>query len=347
MRPRLRPVLVVPVCIAALACAAIVSAQEPGDHPGDHLPPHVRQLTWFGERPDWRHDGKAFLFLNKVFGDVYEMEIESGRIRPLTDHFKHYGFTRALYLSNGDVLLSGPAQPFDQKDKDARQRARSTSFLSVLDKSLTKAPVPLGQHCDEGPAVSRTRLRIAWTHGLQDHISMGDIVYENGTPKLINAVGLLTVAGFPEGARPQRWIEAQNFVPPDDKALTITAYEMNGSANSECYRLDIETRTLTNLSRSPDFYEECEGAFPDGRFTLVERAEHHGNHWPLIDAWKLALDGSGRVERLTFFTDTPGYKAGEPVVSDDGRFMLFTLGKSGMEAGQGFGVFLFDLGQPR
>jgi hypothetical protein len=31
------------------------------------------------------------------------------------------------------------------------------------------------------------------------------------------------------------------------------------------------------------------------------------------------------------------------VVSDDGRHVVFTLGKSGMEAGQGFGLFLLDL----
>ena len=84
-------------------------------------------------------------------------------------------------------------------------------------------------------------------------------------------------------------------------------------------------------------------ASPDGKHTLVERAEHRGNHWPLIDAWKLSLDGSGKAERLTYFTDFKGYKAGEPVVSEDGKLMAFTLGKDGMEAGQGFGLFLMRL----
>jgi hypothetical protein len=137
--------------------------------------------------------------------------------------------------------------------------------------------------------------------------------------------------------------ERPDWRPPDDRALTVTGYEIGGTANSECFLLDLETRALTNLSRSPDHYEECEGIFPDGSATLVERAEHRGNHWPLIDAWRLALDGSGRVERLTHFTDYAGYKGGEPVVSDDGRWLAFTLGRSGMEAGQGFGLFLLDL----
>lgn len=312
-------------------------------HPADHLPPHIVQLTTWGERPDWRHDGKRLLFLSKVFGDVYEYDLASGRITPCTDHFTHYGFTRALYLSNGDILLSGPAETFDRRDKAARQGARSASYLAVLDRSLNKPPVPLGVHCDEGPAVSRHRLRIAWTHGKQDRISTGEIVYENGKPALKDVKLVLTRDDFPADSRPKRWIETQNFVPPDDTQITVTGYEINDTANSEAFVLDLTNGKLVNVSRSPDYYEEAEGIFPDGRFTLVERAEHKGNPWPLIDAWKLAVDGSGRAERLTFFTEFPGYKGGEPTVSDDGRFLAFTLGKRGMEAGQGFGLYLLDL----
>jgi len=73
-------------------------------HPADDLSPHIRRITWFGERPDWSHDGKRILFVSGAFGVVYEYELESGRIKPLSLHFKHYGFTRALYLANGDIL---------------------------------------------------------------------------------------------------------------------------------------------------------------------------------------------------------------------------------------------------
>lgn len=319
-----------------------LQAQQKQGSPADDLPKNIRQVSHFGERPDWSHDGKRILFLSKVFGDVYELELSTGMIRPCTDHFKHYGFTRALYLSNGDILLSGPTESFDRVDKDARQRARSSSYLSVLPKSFDKPPVSLGVHCDEGPAVSRRQLKIAWTHGLQDRISVGDIEYSNGVPKLINTQLVVTCQDFPNEMRPFRWIETQNFVPPNDEQLTVTAYEINNTANSEAFLLDLKTKSLKNLSQSPEAYEEVEGIFPDGKHTLVERADHRGNHWPLIDAWKLALDGSGNCERLTFFTDYKGFKGGEPTVSDDGRYIAFTLGKSGMEAGQGFGIFVLD-----
>ncbi len=316
-------------------------AQSPSASPTDSLPPHITRLTWFGERADWRHDGKRFVFLNRAYGDVYEYDFDTKRITPCTDHFKHFGFVRALYLSNGNLLLSGPKDNFDRTDKQDRQRARDASQLYVLDKSFTQPPVPLGVQCNEGPAVSRHRLRIAWTHGEQDHISVADLAEVDGKLQLQNARVVLRTSDFPESERPRKWIETQNFVPPNDSQLTITAYEIQGSENTETYLFDLENRRLTNLSRSSDRYEECEGIFPDGKFTLVESAERQ-HRWPLVDLYRLSLDGSGTKQRLTFFTEVRDWKAAEGTISDDGRFMLFQDGRGGMEAGQGFSIYLYD-----
>jgi hypothetical protein len=59
--------------------------------------------------------------------------------------------------------------------------------------------------------------------------------------------------------------------------------------------------------------------------------------------WKLALDGSGRYERLTYFSDVAGYKASNPVVSDDGTRIAFQMAKAGEAAGVGHGIFVYDL----
>src|SRR5437773_8700354 len=84
---------------AAVAVPAAERNDSPtaGVSPAEHLPPHIRRLTWFGERADWSHDGKRILFVEKTFGDVYEVELETGIIRPMTHHYRHYGYTRALY----------------------------------------------------------------------------------------------------------------------------------------------------------------------------------------------------------------------------------------------------------
>src|SRR5438105_8189598 len=77
----------------------------------------------------------------------------------MTHHYRHYGYTRALYLANDDNLLSGPQRFDPMKPADARTQC----LLYVLDKSLTQPAVSLGTKCSEGPAVSRKRLHVAWT----------------------------------------------------------------------------------------------------------------------------------------------------------------------------------------
>jgi len=46
---------------------------------------------------------------------------------------------------------------------------------------------------------------------------------------------------------------------------------------------------------------------------------------------------------MTFFSDYPGYKASNPVVSDDGRYIAFQVAKRGDMAGVGRGILRFDL----
>src|SRR5262249_13727154 len=86
------------------------------------------RLTDFGERADWSHDGERILFVEKTFGDVYEVHLKTKRLRLLTGHYPHLGYTRALYLANGDILLSGPER-FDPRDPGP---SRVQCFLSPV-----------------------------------------------------------------------------------------------------------------------------------------------------------------------------------------------------------------------
>ena len=91
-------------------------------------------------------------------------------------------------------------------------------------------------------------------------------------------------------------------------------------------------------------YDEPEGIFPSGEFTTVESDKHNpaGKGFDRADIHKLRLDGSGAMERLTFFADVPTYRSSNPVISDDGRYMAFQMGRSGVAAGIGYGLFLYD-----
>ncbi len=311
--------------------------------PDRDLPPHITRLTLFGERADFSHDGKRVLFLEKTFGDVYEVDVETKQPRLLTGHYPHHGYTRALYLANGDILLSGPEQLDPAHPGDARVQCH----LSVMDKGGVKAPVALGTKCSEGPAVSRKRLHVAWTQVAAEYpgemaagssrIYEADVVYEGGTPKLANKRLVLDSRDLPFRCT----LESQNFRPPDERELTFSAY---GHQGTDVCGVDLETKRVTNYSDAPGQYDEPEGILPDGRWTLVEsdRESTNGRGPGHVDIWKLSLDGKKTWERLTYFNKYPGYKASNPVVSDDGRLMAFQMAKSRDAAGVGYGIFIYD-----
>ena len=312
-------------------------AQNEGISPLDDLPPYITQVTFFGQRADWSHDDQRILFIEKTFGDVFEVELATNKIRAMTHHYYHEGYTRALYLSNGDILLSG-ARKFDAENPQP-SRSEENAELWVLKQDLSGPPMPLGEHCSEGPAVSRTRMRIAWTR--DNKFFMGDIVYEDGTPHIVGKRMILDAEDLDFECR----LETQNFRPPDEKELIFSAYDY---LYGEVMGLNIETGEVVNYSNADNQYDEPEGIFPDGKHTLVESDRHisKGIKYAGIqydDIHKLALDGSGHYERITHFSDYPGWKSSNPVVSDDGNYIAFQCARFGDLAGVGRGILVLDV----
>lgn len=321
----------------------VLSAQENSKSPLDNLPSYIKQASYFGERADWSHDGKRILFLEKTFGDVFELELETGIIRPITHHYFHEGYVRALYLSNGDILLSG-APTFDSGDPWKSRDARNTE-LWVLKKDLSGPPTKLGIHCKEGPAVSRTQMRIGWSLG--SSIYVGDLEYKNGKPKLKSWKPLFQSSEMPSSVK--GWdIETQNFKPLDEEELIFYAFGGSFGFQAEVMSYNIETKAFTNYSNSGKSYDEAEGAFPNGIEILIESNRHRMNYKGMkeflnLDIYRLQLDGSGKAERMTYFNDNPEYKASNPVVSDDGKLIAFQYAYAQDAAGMGRGILVLDV----
>jgi len=331
--------------------AEMAMAQKRQGNPAENLPPYIKRVSAFGERPEWSHDGKKILFVSKPMGEVYEVELETGLVSPKTRHFNHYGFTRAMYLPNGDILLSGPLAPFDPTDQEERDYARDMCWLSIMDKEAKTEPVPLDIICAEGPAVSRSKFKIAWA--IRDRqkpeygkhrakLFVADIEYKDGVPQAVNQKMVFDSKqlDFKLG---HASMEVQSFVPPADEKLTYSVYQINDGTNTDTYVVDIESGEFQNMTRSPGFYDEPEGIFPDGKFTCVEHGPSNGEDFPVIDIYKLKLDGSGEMQRMTYFMDYEGYKGSQGIVSDDGKYLCFQMGKSDDEAGVGYGFFVMDL----
>jgi Tol biopolymer transport system component len=167
-----------------------------------------------------------------------------------------------------------------------------------------------------------------------------DIIYEDGKPHLANQRLIVDSRDLPFKCT----LETQNYRPPEERELTFSAYGYQGT---EVAGIDLVTKKVINYSNAPRQYDEPEGIFPDGEHTLVECDRQNLKGPGCVDLWKLKLDGSGAYERLTYFSDYPGYKASNPVVSDDGRFIAFQMANSREAAGVGHGIFVLDLMKAR
>lgn len=316
------------------------------------FPAYIKRLNYFGERPEWSHDGKKILFIGHSFGAVYELEVATGKVLPLTHHYYNGGYLRAHYLSNGDILLAGP-EKFDPSDW--RNARFSKMQLWVLSKNLDQPAVPLGTFIWEGPAVSRTELTISWAAYADEKgvrkLMLANIDYSTGKPTLINQRVILdNTREDIKGAT----LEPQNFIPHNEHELTVQvgAWKRDDIKGAEVFGLNIKTGAWVNYSKLPLSYDEPEGIFPDGQSTLVESAQHDPDPTTRtvtnrIDLYRLSLrsdvDDKQKWERMTYFSEEGKFKASNPVVSDDGKYIAFMVAKTAEFAGTGHGIYILDI----
>jgi Tol biopolymer transport system component len=330
---------VVLLCIGRLLQA---QAKQSGN-PEQQLPREITQLTGFGERAAWSPDDKRIAFMGKSFGDAFEIDLATRLTRLVTGHFQHVGFLRVQYLPNGDFFLIG-ARTFT----DVRTTRGRDQEMWVMTADASAPPTALNHRISEGVAISRKRMRIAWsnTHAqYPDLLSEGesalytaDIVSKDGVPQLVDTKEVLRARA------PECTLEAQDFR-NDDTELIYTCYR---SPYADVLGIDLRTAKITTYRKLPDEYNEVEGISPDGKWTLVESSREQGGpdrqNSRFIDIWKLTLEpNSSAFVRLTRWGDYEGYKASNPVVSNDGRRIAFQSARSNESAGVGHGIFILTL----
>ena len=311
--------------------------------PEQQLPREITQLTGFGERAAWSPDDKRIAFMGRSFGDAFEIDLATGLTRLLTGHFQHSGFLRVQYLPNGDFFLIG-ARTFT----DVRTTRGRDQEMWVMKADASAPPTALNHKISEGVAISRKRMRIAWANTraqYPDRLAEGesalytaDVVYKDGVPQLVDTKEVLRARA------PECTLEAQDFR-NDDTELIYTCYR---PPYADILGVDLRTGKITTYRKLPDEYNEVEGISPDGKWTLVESSREQGGperqNSRFIDIWKLTLEPNSRdFIRLTRWGDYEGYKASNPVVSNDGRRIAFQSARNTEAAGVGHGIFLLTL----
>jgi len=308
------------------------------------LPSYFSILTTWGVRPEWDEKSENIYFLNKLVGDVFKINIATKEVSQVTSGFYHGGIYRVLCLSNGDLLLAMGSNIFDATNPEKDRHAGLG--LYVLKKENPNKPYPLNAFCDEGPAVSKNSMKIAWTLQGQREIKAGEIYYDEGVPRLKN---VQTIISYRDSMAYMR-LETQDFRPPLNEELIYTHYwgdEKDQYYNSQVFGFNLITKKTTKYTDLSNSYNEAEGIFPDGDFMVIESDRHQPmeerNKYKL-DIYKLKLDGSGEVERLADFSTRyfNRIKSDNPVVNKTGNIIAHQFGFQ-KGAGDGRGIFLLDL----
>ena len=336
--------------IALALCGVTFSEtaiSEPGTGVGSpiteiRLPPGTEWLTRFGVQPQISTDGKKVAFIGQMFGDAYEIDLATREVRNLTAHFPHAGFIRVFYLANGDYLLTGP-----RRFKNEKTSRYFDSELWVLNRDARTAAVPLGQIAIESVAVSRDSMKIAWlerpewtlssvvngVYTLPDYkptetsyFSMGEIVYEHGTPRL---VGRRLINKFP---RSDCWGEPTDFRNDDHEVLyaCLRVRQTSGPWYWATRGVEVDTGEVTTYHYNENTgWEELEGLAPDESWAILECGpgiSPQGQN--VIDLCRVELDPKNahrqKLTRLTFFNEQ-GANASNGVVSPDGKSMIFMV----------------------
>jgi Tol biopolymer transport system component len=332
--------------IAQLLCfSSLCAAQGKKEgSPEKNLPANITQLTGFGERAAWSPDGKRIAFMAKSFKDAFEIDLNTRLTRLLTGHFTHEGFLRIQYLPNGDFFLIGA-----RKFADIRTTRSRDQEMWVMRADAKTPPVALNHKISEGVAISRKNMKIAWSNTRGQYpdllaeeesvIYTADIESREGVPTLTNKKELT------KAKRPECALEAQDFR-HNDSELIYTCYRVGDKA--DVMGIDLNTGKITTYRKLADEYNEVEGTSPDGEWALVESSREQGGperqNSKYIDIWKLKLEPNSKdFVRVTRWGDYDGYKASNPVVSPDGKWVAFQSARSVDPAGVGYGIFLLKL----
>ncbi len=325
----------------SLALTGGISQGAKTGSPEENLPANIKRLSHFGERASWSPDDTRIAFMEKSFGDAYEVDVATGIIRLLT-HYAHPGFLRVQFLPNGDYFLIG-ARTFTDISS-TRSRDQEMWILKADFKPGDKA-IALDHKISEGVAISRTAMKIAWSNTRGQYpdrfqegesaIYTADVVYDSGRPKLVNEKEIIRAKA------PDCTLEAQDFR-KNDSELIYTCYR---TPFADVLGIDLNTGKTTVYRKIAGEYNEVEGIFPDGQYTLVESSreqlEQNSNY---IDIWKLKLEPNSQdFTRVTHWGEYRGYKASNPVVSSDGRRIAFQSARSKDPAGVGYGIFVMTV----
>jgi hypothetical protein len=303
-------------------------------------------ISEFGGRPAFSPDGKRVAFVGKTYGDAFEVDLESRKVRNLTGNIPHNGIVRIQYLRNGDYLITAP-----RIYQGPNTRAHLEMW--VLDKNLQTGLHPLDTEVFEGIAVSRRSNLIAWSvikpklgrgenwqraYSRSAKHYMAEVAYRDGVAYLADKREILH-----EMPKECVFIEAQDFRDQDRELVySCVGPPTDGPVSISTMGAKLPNGPSVTYFRQAGIYAEVEGVSTDGSWATVECGSQSMGALPPLDICRLPMRPNSQMTPLVVAT-APGSARGvsNSVVSPDGRWIALQRSDSNdPDIGSGAGVYL-------
>lgn len=340
--------IVLAIFTASVAGVFPTAAQPTGSAPAADVDDAI-PLSEFGGRPAFSPDGKRIAFVGRTYGDAFEIDLATRKVRNLTRDIPHHGIVRIQYLPTGDFLITAPR-------RGAGPNTRAHLELWVLSHAKQTGLQPLGAPVFEGVAVSRRENRIAWTSiepGLKPNEAwqmgfakptkryVARISYSNGVPRLIEKREIMPA--LPANCM---FIEPQDFRGDDSELIFSCIGRSTGSTPLiSVMGTRLPDGPTTIYFRRSGEYAEAEGIAPDGSWTTVECGSQAKSALPPLDICRLEMVAEGALTRMVVGSQAGSeHDISNPVVSPDGRSIAFQRSlRDDPDIGGGNGIYLLRL----
>ena len=327
-----------------------------------HLPSDIEMISPFGERPVFAPDNSKVMFIGEGYGDAFEIDLRTRAVRNVTSHTANRGFLRAHYLADGSHIFLGPRMRATDPDYVRRNQIE----LWYMGREPGANLVALNITNYEGIATSRRTNKIAWaqrgpnfTPFKSNHpgylgpepkpdeynsIWTGDVVVNGNSARIENAREVLRKPRTDCMPEPQDFRDA-------DQELTFSCYRLSGPISKGAkvttgiwgVRLDGSQKVIRYRGDNWDQYSEPEGIAPGGKWTAFECSDYKRGG---MDVCKLEFEpDSKKITRITHVSEDLGARVSNPVISNDGRQMVFSFAKMGDDSGVGRGILVMQLPQ--
>ncbi len=332
--------------LLAGSCGRLIESSSGESPPATQYAPPVKNITTLVEKRvktlDWSHKNNKIVFERyglDGYVDIFVMNPDGSEEKSLTS-----GKPGCPQKSNGNSAWHPSADYIvftAEKETNPKELARwaipgsgvnCDLWLMTSDgeKFYQLTDYPLNTRAVIHPHFSHDGTKLFWAErlGRSEGSSWGEWALKIADFVIADKPYLKNIKTYQPGQN-HYFYESHAFTRDDQKILFCANAEGQSDVGFDIYEMDLATQKLTNLTTTPNDWDEHAHYSPDGKkiawmsstgFNLVFKSVE-GQEWAKYlktELWLMNADGSNK-QRLTYFNDPghPEYMGGQRVIVSD------------------------------